>query len=233
MKLAPVSFFLPLRKGSERVINKNTKLFAGIEGGILALKLGQLLATKNIDEIILSTNDEVCIAVAELFMAKDSRLKIIQRPDHLCQSDTKLTDLITYVPTIVNTDHIIWGHATTPIANGPDYDEGVKTYFDGLGQGYDSLVSVMPFQNFLLNQTGQVINNNSTKLRWPRTQDLLPLYEINHVMFIASRDIYINLNDRLGNHPFLMEMNKLQSLDVDWEEDFLIAEAVYERIARV
>lgn len=233
MTSAPVSFFLPLRKGSERVVNKNTKQFAGIEGGILAVKLGQLLATKNIDEIILSTNDEVCINVAEKYSSKDSRLKIVPRPEYLCLSDTKLTDLIAYVPTIVNTDHIVWGHATTPIANGADYDKGIELYFEQLAKGHDSLISVMPFQNFLLDQTGKVINKSSTDLRWPRTQDLLPLYEINHVMFIASKDIYVDLKDRVGNHPFLMEMDKLHSLDVDWEEDFLIAEAVYERIGRI
>lgn len=37
------AFFLPTRKGSERVQNKNTRTFAGIEGGLLKLKLNQLL----------------------------------------------------------------------------------------------------------------------------------------------------------------------------------------------
>ena len=50
-----ISFFLPTRKGSERVINKNTRPFAGIEGGLVENKIKQILATKRIDEIIFSS----------------------------------------------------------------------------------------------------------------------------------------------------------------------------------
>ena len=45
-----IAFFLPTRKGSERVKNKNTRPFANIEGGLVENKLRQLLATKFIDE---------------------------------------------------------------------------------------------------------------------------------------------------------------------------------------
>ena len=45
-----VAFFLPTRKGSERVKNKNTRTFAGIEGGLMANKIRQLLDTRLIDE---------------------------------------------------------------------------------------------------------------------------------------------------------------------------------------
>ena len=47
-----VAFYLPTRKGSERVINKNTRPFAGLEGGLVQNKVKQLLETKLIDEII-------------------------------------------------------------------------------------------------------------------------------------------------------------------------------------
>jgi len=79
-----VAFFLPTRKGSERVKNKNTRPFAGDEGGLVEIKIKQLFATKHIDEILFSSNDEKCIAVAEKYRS-DSRLKII--PDHYrCRS---------------------------------------------------------------------------------------------------------------------------------------------------
>lgn len=37
-----VAFFLPTRKGSERVKNKNTRPFAGDEGGLVEIKIKQL-----------------------------------------------------------------------------------------------------------------------------------------------------------------------------------------------
>ena len=52
-----IAFFLPTRKGSERVKSKNTRPFAGIEGGLVENKIKQLLATKHIDEILFSSND--------------------------------------------------------------------------------------------------------------------------------------------------------------------------------
>ena len=44
-----IAFFLPTRKGSERVKNKNTRPFADIEGGLVENKIKQLLSTKHID----------------------------------------------------------------------------------------------------------------------------------------------------------------------------------------
>ena len=87
-----IAFFLPTRKGSERVKNKNTRPFAGMDGGLIENKIRQLLGTKLIDEIILSTNDEKCMEVAQRY-ASDKRLRIIPRPDELCQFPT--TDSIS------------------------------------------------------------------------------------------------------------------------------------------
>lgn len=50
-----IAFFLPTRKGSERVKNKNTRPFADIEGGLVENKIKQLLSTKHIDEILFSS----------------------------------------------------------------------------------------------------------------------------------------------------------------------------------
>ncbi len=220
-----VAFFLPTRKGSERVKDKNTRPFAGIEGGLIENKLQQLMDTKLIDEIILSTNDEKCIEVAERYCS-DRRLRIIPRPEALCQSSTNLQDLISYVPTITDADHILWGHVTTPLCGAEEYDNGVKAYLSGLLEGYDSLVGVKELRNFLLNKNGKIVNN-TTKVPWPRTQDLEPLYEINHTMFIAKRNIYIEFKNRIGNTPLIYIMDSLCSADIDWLDDFVKTELLY------
>lgn len=221
-----IAFFLPTRKGSQRVINKNTRPFANIEGGLLELKIKQLIQINNVDEIILSTNDEECIKIAEPFLKESSKLKIIERPDELCLDTTNLQDLITYVPTITEADHILWGHVTTPLADAQVYEEAIDAYLKKLGEGFDSLVSVLELKNFLLNKKGELINN-TTAIPWPRTQDLEALYEINHAVFLASRNIYQNDKNRLGTKPYLFPMDKIKSMDIDWEEDFYIVEELY------
>lgn len=228
MNSTKIAFFLPTRKGSERVKNKNTKPFAGLKGGLVENKIRQLLATKLIDEIIFSSNDEECIAIAERYQ-KDRRLKIIPRPDELCLSTTNLQDLICYVPTVTDADHILWGHATTPLAGAEQYDNGIKLYLEKLDEGYDSLVGVTELKNFLLNKEGKLINN-TTPIPWPRTQDLEPLYEINHTMFLARREVYTEQKNRIGKKPLLHIMDEIHSFDIDWPDDFTIAEIMYKNL---
>ncbi len=223
-----ISFFLPTRKGSERVKNKNTRPFAGIEGGLIENKIRQLLATKLIDEIILSTNDEKCMEVAEKF-SSDKRLRIVPRPNELCLSSTNLQDLICYVPTITDAEHILWGHVTTPLAGADQYDKGIELYLSKLDEGYDSLVGVTEMKNFILNNKGKLINNN-TDIPWPRTQDLEALYPINHTMFIAERSVYTEQRNRIGKKPLLYIMDELHSYDIDWPDDFIIAEIMYKNL---
>ncbi|MFC0181193.1 hypothetical protein ACFFJX_00835 [Pseudarcicella hirudinis] len=91
---------------------------------------------------------------------------------------------------------------------------------------------MIEFKNFLLNAQAKVVNN-TTSLPWPRTQDLETLYEINHVMFMTSREVYENQKNRIGNNPFLYVMNKVKSYDIDWEDDFKIAEMIYEKHYRL
>ena len=223
-----IAFFLPTRKGSERVKSKNTRPFAGIEGGLVENKIKQLLATKHIDEILFSSNDEMCIAIAEKY-ASDSRLRIIPRPNELCLSTTNLQDLICYVPTITNADHILWGHVTTPLVEAKVYDTAIEQYLSKITKGYDSLVSVKELKNLLLNQEGKLVNN-TTDIPWPRTQDLEPLYEINHAIFLAKRSVYTEQKNRIGQKPLLYIMDEIHSKDIDWEEDFKIAEIMYKTL---
>lgn len=218
-----VAFFLPVRAGSQRVENKNTKEFAGIQGGLLANKLRQLSELENVKEVILSTNDGSAIDIAEKMTFP--KLKIIKRPDCLCDSSTNLKDLIRYVDQITQCEHVLWGHVTTPLVAAEQYDNAISCYFEALQNGYDSLISVSPFRNFLLDGEGRMVNNN-TGLEWPRTQDLTPLYEINHAMFIAPKKLYLE-GRRSGSHPKLFELDKLRSHDVDWDDDFAIAEALF------
>ena len=223
-----IAFFLPTRKGSERVKNKNTRPFADIEGGLVENKIKQLLSTKHIDKILFSSNDEMCIAIAEKYTS-DSRLRIIPRPNELCLSTTNLQDLICYVPTITNADHILWGHVTTPLVEAKVYDTAIEQYLSKIIKGYDSLVSVKELKNFLLNQEGKLVNN-TTNIPWPRTQDLEPLYEINHAIFLAKRSVYTEQKNRIGQKTLLYIMDEIHSKDIDWEEDFKIAEIMYKTL---
>lgn len=93
-----VNVFLPCRSGSERVVKKNTRPFAGVEDGLIAIKLGQPANVRNVSRIVVSTDDEEVKAVARRFNDKSI---IDTRPDYLASSATVTEDIINYVPTIV------------------------------------------------------------------------------------------------------------------------------------
>jgi CMP-N-acetylneuraminic acid synthetase len=224
---ASISFFLPVRCGSQRVISKNTRPFAGIPGGLIELKLRQLLNTECCQEIILSTDDPVAMEIATSLQRPD-RIKIIPRPTELCLSTTLVQDLIDYIPTIVAADHIFWLHATAPFVADEDYEAACAGYFAALASGYDSLMSVTRYQKFLWSEgKNDVINFDRSKILWPNTQDLMPLWEINHAFYISSRANFLSLRDRIGRKPKLWELGSEKSMDIDWEEDFHLAETVY------
>ncbi|GAB2642999.1 hypothetical protein GCM10027035_41280 [Emticicia sediminis] len=228
-----ISFFLPTRKGSERVKNKNTRDFAGISGGILQIKLEQLLNVKNVHEIIVSTNDEETISVANSFGSE--RIKIIVRPEHLCLSSTNIEEFINYIPTVMESDHIFWVHATAPFVTVNEYNEALEKYWRIIETNeFDSLVSVTKIQQFLWDaEVKDYINHDRSKVKWPRTQDLKPLYEINHAFYINSKENYIKYSDRIGIKPDLFILDKIKSFDIDWEDDFKIAEIIYEKYYRL
>jgi CMP-N-acetylneuraminic acid synthetase len=50
------------------------------------------------------------------------------------------------------------------------------------------------------------------------------LHEVNSAAFLAPLSIYSEYNDRIGPKPYLHTLDKLTAIDIDWEEDFIVAE---------
>ncbi len=226
-----VSIFLPVRKGSERIINKNTKAFSGIEGGLLRLKLDQLKNIDEVEEILVSSNDPVCLQIAEEVSLKNEKIKVLKRPEGLGTSLTDLEDLIKYVPTITGCDDVLWTHVTSPFCEAKHYIQAINKYNSFVDKEFDSLVAGHDYKEFLLDKESAKIINNPSKLKWPRTQDLQGLFQINNAIFLCSREQMINGN-RLGENPYLFHTGKIPSIDIDDEEDFTIAEFIYEGIIK-
>lgn len=221
-----ITAFLPCRKGSQRIPDKNIKPFAGIEGGLLKIKLDQLLQSKKIDRVVLSSNDERILKYAE--QLNEERVVIDHRPEHLGSSSTTTDSLIRYVPSLIEEGHILWTHVTSPFMGSLDYDTLIDEYFNGLEKGYDSLMTVLKLQGFIWDKNSPV-SYNREMLKWPMTQNIEPLYEVDSGAFISSAENYSRYQDRIGNKPFLFEQNKMKSIDIDWPDDFTFAEELWKK----
>jgi CMP-N-acetylneuraminic acid synthetase len=222
-----VTVFLPCREGSQRVPFKNTKPFSGVEGGLLKIKLIELLKVPSVREIVLSTNDLKVIEIAEKI--NTNKIVIDRRSDYLSSSSTSTDDLINYVPKIIKDTHILWTHVTSPFVTADIYELIIKKYFVKLKEGFDSLMTVNKIQNFLWNDKGSINYDRSIE-KWPRTQTLPKLYEVNSGVFINSLDNYKLFEDRIGKIPFLYETEGYTSFDIDWPEDFLLGELIYKSL---
>ena len=93
---------------------------------------------------------------------------------------------------------------------------------------YDSLMTVNKIQTFLWDRE-KPINYDRSIEKWPRTQVLPELFEINSGFFINSRENYLNLEDRIGRKPYLYVTEGYESVDVDWPEDFQLAAMIYKQ----
>lgn len=220
--------FLPCRAGSQRVPQKNTRPFADEENGLLGIKLRQLLATPEIDEVVLSTNDPLVIEVGERFLPEvGARMRIDHRPDHLCTSTTSTDDLVGYVPSIIPSGDVLWTHVTSPFFDTKEYSAAIQAYHSDIASGvHDSLMGVLELHTFLWSADGPV-NYDRAVEKWPRTQTLPPFFEVNSSIFIANTDIYRKRSDRIGTHPRLHAVPKSKSMDIDWEEDFYLAAEIW------
>lgn len=219
-----ITAFVPCRAGSQRIPKKNTKVFAGVQGGLVEIKLKQLLNVSLIDKIILSTNDPEVIAIAK---GIDKRIIIDERPEHLATSETSTDDLINYVPSIITQGHVLWTHVTSPFLSSEVYQTAIETYLEDINLGsHDSLMTVNKIQTFLWDENGS-INYDRKKEKWPRTQTLKEIYEVNSGMFLNSIKNYIRFKDRIGDSPILYKTEGYFSFDIDWPEDFKLAESIY------
>jgi len=221
-----IDIFLPCRSSSVRIKNKNIKKFSNIKFGLFELKLAQLMLVKGVQNIIVSTNDKKILNYLKKKITK--KLIIDKRPDYLCTSKVSTDELVKYVPKVIKSDHVLWTHVTSPFFQAKDYDNAIKVYKKNIKRN-DSLMGVTKIQDFIYD-TKKPINFNKKKQKWPPTQSLRKLFVVNNSIFLTSKKNYINLNDRIGKNPFLLEIKKIKSFDVDWPEDFKIAENIYESI---
>lgn len=218
-----VTAFLPCRAGSERVVKKNIRPFGTFSFGLTEIKLKQLVSCEDISKVVLSTNDDEIIEYASGL--KQDKLVIHKRDASLASSTTSTDSVIRHAAELIGEGHILWTHVTSPFVGGEIYAQLISAYFDAINGGYDSLMTTTPLHGFLWDSSGPV-NYDRTIEKWPRTQTLHPIHEVNSAAFITAATTYRDINDRIGNRPLLYPLDRITAMDIDWEDDFLLAEQV-------
>lgn len=229
----PIIALIPCRAGSERVKNKNTRPFADIEGGLLELKLNQLSRVSEIEKIIVSSNDVFVLDYVRRFgKERDSRCVAVERPDELGHSSTPMSAFIRYSATLEASGVMLMTHVTHPLVTSAVFSELIAKYHQVAAEGNDSLFTATKIHKFLWDENGPY-NYDNTVEKWPRSQDIKPIFEINHAAYLMPFQRMREVGDRIGTRPYIYEMSENVAMDIDWEEQFqLLSDIVLAKKAR-
>lgn len=209
---------IPVREGSQRVKAKNFRKFSSYEN-LLQLKIRQLKRCSQIDEIYVSSDSK---------RAEDTALaegvKFLYRDPYMCGNEARLYEYNTYMLQTIPEENpvVMWTLVTSPLYH--RYDEAISVY-KTMDPSYDSLVAVYPYHEFLINEHGRPIN--CAFGHWHLlTQELPKAFQITNGLYMAPKQRQIEWKYWFGLKAYLHQISKLECIDIDYEQDFVMAEAL-------
>ena len=216
-----VNFLLPMKGHSERIPNKNMKLFRGKP--LYHSILNELLKSKFLEKVYIDTDsDQIANDAGEHF----PEVVILWRPAELCGDTVSMNKIIGHDISIINEEYFLQTHSTNPLLRIKTIDSAIEFFFNNLDT-YDSVFSVNKILSRLYQGDGKAINHDPEELL--RTQDLLPVYEENSNFYIFSKNSFNKAgNKRIGINPYMFAVPKFEALDIDTQADFDMALLVNE-----
>jgi CMP-N-acetylneuraminic acid synthetase len=140
-----------------------------------------------------------------------------------------MNEILTYDTTQVEADFYLQTHSTNPLLSAATITKAIDTFLKHY-PSYDSLFGVTRLQNRLWDQLTRPINHNPAILL--QTQDLPPVYQENSCIYIFTREILLERRNRLGERPYMFEIDAQEALDIDNELDFLVTEYLLEKLRK-
>lgn len=215
--LPKIAALVPMKGHSERVPNKNLRLFCGkplYHRIILSLQKSHY-----VKDIVVNTDSP---EIAENIRENFDRVKIIDRPEEIRGDFVSMNTIISHDLSQLAGEHFLQTHSTNPLLNSETIDKAIESYFHNLGV-YDSLFTVTRHNARFYWKDGSPVNHDPQELL--RTQDLPPILEENSNLYIFSRESFEQSgNRRIGLKPYLFEISKFEAMDIDEEDDFMLAE---------
>lgn len=218
MKLAAL---VPMRHHSQRVPGKNYRPLAGKP--LFHHIIETLLAVPEIDTVMVDTDSEpVMDGLRRFFPA----VKLILRPGHLRADDVPMNDILLHDTAQADAEFYLQTHSTNPLLKPETISRAIQSLFTNYPI-YDSLFSVTRLQTRLYFQDGRAINHDPHELI--QTQNLPPVYEENSCLYLFTRGNLARKHHRIGDKPFMFEIDADEAWDIDEELDFEITDFLMRR----
>ena len=181
------------------------------------------MASKIIDEIIVNTD---CPNITESIQSKYKEQVLVRdRPDSIRGDFVSMNKIIENDLNNSDGEIYIQTHSTNPLLEVSSIDRALHKMIE-IGTSNDSIFSVTKIQTRFYDINGKAINHNPQEL--VRTQDLPPIFEENSCFYIFTKNSFKQSGGkRIGLSPLMFEIDKIEAIDIDNIEDFIIAEAVH------
>jgi CMP-N-acetylneuraminic acid synthetase len=216
MKIEKIVALVPMRHHSQRVPGKNFRPLAGKP--LYRHILDTLLACPEINLIAVDTDSPVII---DGLRVDYPQVRVIERPEHLRAPEIPMNEVLMHDTGLIPADLYLQTHSTNPMLRSQSISAALQKLV-ALYPAYDSLFSVTKFQRRLWDGLARPVNHNPAILL--QTQDLPPLYEENSCMYMFTRSTLETKRNRLGDRPYLFEIDATEAWDIDDEEDFYITD---------
>ena len=209
---------IPVRKGSQRVLNKNIKPFGN--SSLLEIKINVLKTVSIIDEIIVNSDCEKMLSIA-----KKMNVSVYKRQDYYASSTVNNSVYFKHIAQNTDSDYIMYAPVTCPFIKSETYINAIELFLNNAE--YDSLASVFPVKHhmWLDNKPLNYKPENS-----PNSQDLPDIYGISYGISIIEKNLMIKRKNVVGYKPYFFKLDEIEAIDIDTELEFQFAEFLYNKI---
>jgi CMP-N-acetylneuraminic acid synthetase len=211
-----VAALVPIKDHSERVPGKNFRDFSGKP--LYQHIVETLDRTYAVDEILINTDSHRVMGEAPTFSPK---VRVVDRPAELIGDHVSTNRIFEYDLTQSDADIFVQTHSTNPLLRSETIAAALKAFLEGEGD-FDSLFSVNEFQSRFYTSQGVPINHDPEDLI--PTQDLDPVSEENSCIYIFTQSSFAAHGRRIGAKPLMYPTPKIESVDIDDEFTFRLAE---------
>ena len=208
-----------VRKGSERVKNKNFKLFG--KKNLLIHKIETLKKIKELDEIIINTDSDKAIKIA-----KNLKVNFFRREEYYASSSCSNSEFWSNIAKNTNSKYIMYTHCTNPMVKKKTYEEFIKAFKKNKNK-FDSFNTVSEVKEFLFKKN-KPINFNPVKT--PNSQNLPDIVKLNFAINILLTDQMYKTKTLVGKKPYFFKLNQIEGYDINTPLEFSFAEHLFNNI---
>ena len=206
-----ISIFVPIKLNSQRLPNK------------MRLPIGKKLLCQHIFDTLLEVKKSINVNIY-CFCSDDEIKKylpgeiiFLRRNKSVDTNKTKGIDIYKSFVNLVDADVYGLVHATSPFIKANSIITGLQKV---INENYDSSFSVSEIKTFCW-YNNKPLNYNLKNI--VRTQEINPIYWETSAFYIFKRNVILDHNRRIGFNPFMVETDRIESIDIDTREDFDLA----------